>query len=193
MGEKALNNHTIETYITLEKESEIRYEYYDGFIVAMAGGTPAHGELSANLTTALSNALRSADKTCKVYSGDVKVAINKANRRVYPDASVVCGEVDTDTKEPNAITNPILITEVLSESTESLDRGEKFMAYRQLDSLREYLLVSQDKVMVEVFSRTDDGTWRIQSFPELSQEIDLPGLGISINTSDIYFGVEMDF
>ena len=190
MGEKALDTHTLETYLQLESESDTKYEFYDGFIVAMAGGDPLHGKLAMNLGTALNNALREANKPCSVYSSDVKVAINTAKRRVYPDVSVVCGSEERDSVESKAITNPILVVEVLSESTESRDRGEKFMAYRQLSSLKEYILVSQETALVEVFSRTDDGTWRIQSAIGKEQDIELPSLGIFIKNQDIYYGVD---
>ena len=190
MGAHALDTHTLETYIELEAGSETKYEYYDGYIHAMAGGSPEHGEIAVNVSTALKNALKAAGKPCKPLSSDVKVAINRANRRFYPDVSVVCGPVERDKKEPKAITNPLLVVEVLSESTESLDRGEKFRAYRQLESLREYVLVSQDKVLVEVFSRTPDGSWNIQTAIGLDQEISLPALDIRINTTDLYEGVE---
>ena len=191
MGVKALDTHSLDTYIQMEAESkETKYEFYDGFIVAMAGGSPEHGKIAINVGTALSNALRVAKKDCDVYSSDVKIAINKINKRHYPDLSAVCGPVIRDKKEPKAITNPTLIVEVLSESTESKDRGEKFMAYRQLESLKDYVLISQDEALVEVFSRTPDGTWRIQAAIGLDREIELPALDVKLNTSDIYFRLE---
>jgi Uma2 family endonuclease len=190
MGAQALNTHTLETYIQLENDSDTRYEYYDGYIHAMAGGSPEHGEIAGNVIAALKNALKSAGKPCKTLTSDVKIAINRADRRCYPDVSVVCGPVERDKKEPKAITNPLLVVEVLSDTTESLDRGEKFRAYRQLESLREYMLVSQDKVLVEVFSRTSDGTWDIQAVTDRKQAITLPGLGIHLNTTDLYEGLE---
>lgn len=190
MGAKALDPYTLESYIQLDAASDVKYEYFDGFIVAMAGGAPEHGAIAVNVSTALHIALRAGGKTCQTFSSDVKVAINRARRRCYPDVSVVCGPVVRDEKEPQAITNPILIVEVLSESTESLDRGEKFLAYRQLPSLREYVLINQDKAQVEVFSRTADGTWRIQAAIGMDQEVELPALDIRLNTSDLYYGME---
>ena len=190
MGEKALDTFSLDTYIQMEKESDVKYEYYDGLILAMAGGDPNHGLIAGNINTELNIALRAQGKKCKAYNSDVKIAINLANRRCYPDVSVVCGPSERDTKEPKAITNPILVVEVLSESTESKDRGEKFQAYRQLPSLREYMLVSQVKVQVEVFSLTEDGTWRIQAIQGLEQEVELPALGIKLKLEDIYYEVE---
>ncbi|MEZ4848488.1 MAG: Uma2 family endonuclease [Bacteroidia bacterium] len=190
MGEKALDTFSLDTYIQMEAESDLRYEYYDGLILAMAGGDPNHGKIAVNVSTALHIAIRSKKKDCEIYNSDVKVAINSANRRCYPDISVVCGPTERDSKESRAITNPILIVEILSESTELLDRGEKFRAYRQLPSLREYMLVSQDKALVEVFSLTEDGTWRIQAIQGVDQKVEIPALGIQLNTEDIFYRME---
>ncbi|MEZ4776282.1 MAG: Uma2 family endonuclease [Bacteroidia bacterium] len=190
MGQKAILPTTLETYIEIEASLKERYEYYDGHILAMAGGTPEYGQLQVNTGTALNNALRAAGKPCRTFSSDVKVAIQSARRRFYPDLSVVCGPVERDHKETQAITNPVLVVEILSEGTESLDRGEKFWAYRQLPSLREYVLVSQHKVLIEVFSRTEDDTWRIQTLSESDQTVELPSLGIKLSVADIYFGME---
>ena len=190
MAERSLYTQTLDTYLQLEAESETKYEFHDGFILAMAGGTPAHGQIAANFISALLNALRAKGSPCKVYSSDVKVAIQRARRRCYPDISVVCGPVETDTTEPRAITNPVLIVEVLSEGTEVLDRGEKFRAYRQIESLREYVLVSQDKALVEVFSRTSGDTWRIQAAIGMEASFELPALDLEIANGELYFGVE---
>lgn len=190
MAERALGTHTLETYFQLEQDSDTKYEFFDGFIVAMAGGEPDHGIIAVNVSTAIHNALRVKSKNCRVYSSDVKIAINQANRRCYPDVSVVCGQEKRDVKEPKAITNPILVVEVLSESTELLDRGEKFRAYIQIETLQEYVLISQEKALVEIFSKTTDGTWRIRSFAGLDQKVEIPALDISINTTDLYYGLE---
>lgn len=190
MGEKALDTFDLETYLEMEASSVEKYEYYDGYIHAMAGGSTEHGEIAGNVIASLKAALKGAGKSCKVYTSDVKIAIQRSNRRFYPDASVVCGPPERDEREPNAITNPVLVAEVLFEGTESLDRGEKFVAYRQLPSLREYLLINQYKVQVEVFSRNEDGNWRIQTLTDLSQQIELPALGIVLSTADIYDGVD---
>ncbi|MEZ4825009.1 MAG: Uma2 family endonuclease [Bacteroidia bacterium] len=190
MGQKAILPTTLETYIEIEASSKERYEYYDGHILAMAGGSPEYGQLQVNTDTALNNALRAAGKPCRTFSSDVKVAIQSVRRRFYPDLSVVCGPVERDQKETQAITNPVLVVEILSESTESLDRGEKFWGYRQLSSLREYMLISQDKVVIEIFSRAEDDTWRIQTLTAPGQTADLPALGIRLNVEDIYFGME---
>ncbi len=190
MGQKALDTYSLETYIEMDKDPNVKYEFYDGFILAMAGGSPTHSKLAGNWITALNNAFRTGGKNCDSFGSDLKIAINKINRRLYPDVSVVCGPFVFDAKEPNAITNPVLVVEVLSESTESLDRGDKFIAYRQLPSLREYILVSQTEALVEVFSRVEDNTWKIQTLTNLEEEFDVPALGIRLKMADIYYRVE---
>lgn len=155
MEARALDSYDLDTYFALEREGETRYEYYNGYIHAMAGGTPRHALLAGNFITGLNNALRKAGKPCRVYSSDVKVSIHAANMRVYPDVTVVCGPPAYDPKEPRALINPTLAVEVLSESSEGMDRGIKFRGYRQLDGLRDYVLVSQERAVVEIFSRSD--------------------------------------
>ena len=190
MGQLALQTYSLETYLQLEAEGDQKYEYEDGYILAMAGGEPRHGELAGNAITSLNNALRAKNKPCRAHSSDVKVSVRAVNRRYYPDVSVVRGEVERDELEPKAITNPILLVEVLSDSTEVRDRGPKFRAYRQLPSLREYVLIKQEEMVVEVFSRNEDGSWRIQSATEREDKVELPSLEISLSLADLYYGVK---
>ena len=190
MGVKAIDTYSLETYIQMDTEGEERFEFFDGFIRAMAGGSPNHSLIAGNLITALNLALRAKGKPCRTFTSDVKISIRSANSRCYPDVSIVCGAIENDPQEKNAITNPILVAEVISESTESLDRGEKFFAYGQLDSLKEYILVSQDQARIEIFSRTEDNTWRIEAFQGLEATIEIPALGIDISSQDVYYQVE---
>jgi Uma2 family endonuclease len=190
MEAHALNSYDLDTYFALEQQGETRYEYYDGYIHAMAGGTPRHAQLAMNAGTALNNALRKAGKPCRVYSSDLKVSIRAANMRVYPDVSVVCGAPAYDPQEARALVNPTLAVEVLSESSEGMDRGLKFRGYRSLESLRDYVLVSQERAVVEIFSRSEQGLWSIETAVGLEAEFDLPSLGVRLSNADIYFGIE---
>lgn len=189
MGEQALNTYGLDTYLTLEAQGDTKYEYYDGFILAMAGGSLLHSELGNNVGTCLTNAIRAKGLPCKVYNSDLKVSIKSANSRFYPDVSIVCGQPVMDEKTPHAVQNPVVVVEVLSESTEARDRGTKFQAYRQLPSLREYILVSQEEALVEVFSLTDEGTWHIQTATKLDDSLKLHALDLSLKMEDVYFGV----
>lgn len=193
MAEKALNTYSIEAYYELESGSETKYEYLNGFIYAMAGGTTLHGLLSSNTVTALNTALRSQKKPCRTYSSDTRISVQKAfsHARFYPDMSVVCGEVETGENDKDSILNPKLIVEVLSESTESYDRGAKFQTYQQISSLSDYILVNQNKYLVEVFSRNEEGLWQIQYYSDLDDIISIPGIGIEISMADVYYDAEI--
>ncbi|MDX2284767.1 MAG: Uma2 family endonuclease, partial [Bacteroidia bacterium] len=152
MGERALipiQTLSIADYLTLERQAEVRHEYHRGELFAMAGGTRNHGALGANIVTELN--LLSRLRGCSTFSGDVRIRIDAENRFLYPEASVVCGPAESSIFDPDSITNPVLIAEVLSESTEAYDRGEKFRLYRQLPALREYLLIDQHRPLVQVF------------------------------------------
>ena len=138
-------------YLAAERGAKTRHEYLSGTSWAMAGGTPEHGRLAAALAGELRGKLRG--RPCAVFSSDVRIRIAATDRTTYPDLSVVCGKRETAADDPDALVNPIVIVEVLSDSTEADDRGAKFAHYRRLESLREYVLVSQHERRIEVFRR----------------------------------------
>ncbi len=170
-------------YLALDGTSDRRHEYLRGVVWAMAGGTIEHSRLQANVTRELGVALRG--KPCVVLTSDAKVRIDETDRTTYPDASVVCGPRVTSTLDRNAVTNPIVLVEVLSEATERDDRGEKFAHYRRLSSLEEYVLVSQDVRRIEVFRRTPEGWMLIEAGP--GQHIELRSLGVTLDVDAVYF------
>ncbi len=191
MGEQVLSSSTYETYLQIEAESEIKHEYHDGFILAMAGGTPNHGLLGGNVVTALNVTLSREGKICRVFNSDLRIKIDHTNRGYYPDASVVCNDPEFSNQDPNALTNPILIVEVLSDSTESFDRGEKFFHYRQIPSLQEYVLISQHEVRVESFFRREGNLWEINHAQGKADSLPLKSLGIELNMEELYRMVEL--
>lgn len=186
MAEKALTSYSYQKYLDLEASSSTKYEFHGGFITAMSGGTLAHGQIAVNTAYCVSDEIAKANKPCNSYSSDIKVRIETADRTFYPDFSVVCGEVLTAEKDPNALINPLLILEVLSESTVAFDRGAKFSHYRQISSLKEYVLVSQHEAMVDVFYRTKDGTWEIHTYTNLEDSVQLKSLDCSISMAAVY-------
>lgn len=152
----------------LEREaasSDLKHEWCDGVVYAMSRGTPEHGRLTAAMIAVLRNALAGQ---CVAYASDTMLYIEAARLSTYADASIVCGPLETKKVVKNgkalgeAITNPTVVVEVLSESTERYDRDGKFQAYKQLTSLREYVLVSQDERRIEVYRRADDGKWSFE-------------------------------
>lgn len=144
-------------YLAAEAASDIRHEYLRGGVYAMAGGTPTHARLAMATGVALSNAL--AGRPCSMFGSDLRVRIPATDLSTYPDITVVCGTLEHADIDPDAATNPILIVEVLSDSTEAYDRGQKFAHYRQLPSLREYVLVSQHEARLEAYYKNADGAW----------------------------------
>ena len=192
MAETSLSGYSYADYLALEQDGDVKYEFHDGFITAMAGGTPRHGQLTSNINRALGNSLVNQDKPCIVFSSDVKVRISSTNRTFYPDLSVVCDTPETSQVDQHAIINPQLLVEVLSNNTAAFDRGAKFTHYRQLVSLREYVLISQDEIMVDTYYRTDNGTWEIESYQSLENVVVLKSVGVEVAMTDIYRKVEME-
>jgi Uma2 family endonuclease len=157
MAEPATSRMTYDEYLVAEAASDVKHEFLRGEVFAMAGGTPTHARLAAAVIGELRNAL--ADRPCEVFTSDLRVRIEATNLSTYPDVTVVCGDLQHSNIDVNAATNPILIVEILSESTEAYDRGEKFAHYRRLPSLREYLLISSQAPRLEAYARNAENEW----------------------------------
>lgn len=157
MAHVARRVDTYEDYLALDDASALRHEWLGGVIVAMTGGTPEHAQLIAEVMFQLRDALQSLP--CAVYGGDLRLRIQAHDATVYPDVQVLCGPRHLASDDARAVTNPVLIVEVLSETTEAFDRGRKFELYEGVATLRHYVLVSQGRRRVEHFARRDDGTW----------------------------------
>jgi Uma2 family endonuclease len=170
-------------YVTAEQHSELRHEFLHGEVFAMAGATPLHAALAAALIQHLGNALRG--KPCRVYSSDLRVRIRETGLTTYPDLSVVCGKLETDIEDPNAGINPVVLIEMLSESSEAYDRGAKAAHYRRIPSLREYVLVSQLEPAIEVFRRNERGNFELIEARK-GERIELAALGVTLDVDAIY-------
>jgi Uma2 family endonuclease len=169
-------------YARAETESEERHEWRDGIVVAMTGGSPRHGALAARVAEALGIALRG--KPSQIFSSDVKVRIRASKLGTYPDLSVVCGPLQVDDDDANSIVNPVLVVEVLSDSTEAYDRGAKFAHYRTLPSLKAVLFVRQRDPGLELFVKRDDGAWELHE--RQTGSMDLLPLGVGLTVDEIY-------
>ncbi|TVQ94892.1 MAG: Uma2 family endonuclease [Chromatiaceae bacterium] len=168
---------------------EQRSEYCAGEVFAMTGASEAHNLIVANLLRDLGNQLR--DKPCRVYPSDMKVHIAAADVGAYPDVMVICGERQFYDERQDVVSNPTLIVEVLSSSTEAYDRGDKFRHYRALPSLQAYLLLAQDRLQAELFVRQSDGSWNLTSFDQPSDKIALPAIAAGLILGAIYDKVEL--
>jgi Uma2 family endonuclease len=170
-------------YLAAERASEIKHEWLDGEVFAMAGGTPEHSGLAAAITAELRDALRG--RPCRVFSSDLRVRVPETGLATYPDATVVCGRLETHPEDEHAVTNPVVLVEVLSDSTEGYDRGKKFAHYRRLASLRDYVLVNPNEARIEVFHRTDAGTWELAE-AGAGQTIEIASLGCTLAVDEVY-------
>lgn len=185
MGEKVLNRRlSIREYLKNEKTAELRHEYHRGEIFAMAGGTRNHGSLGNAINTELNLICRK--KSCFPFNGDVKIWIEEYHCFLYPEASVVCGTVVSSQHDTETITNPMLIAEVLSDSSEAYDRGDKFRYYRSLPAFKEYLLIDQKRPVVQVYFRKDENIWEMREVIGLDQRIYLQSLESEITMEDLY-------
>ena len=179
---------TPEQYLELDRNSQVRNEYCEGHVYAMAGGSPRHAQLI--MAAALQVGLAARKRGCTPYSSDLR--IKAGPYFFYPDMSVVCGPVQVSGDIEPSVTNPVLIVEVLSRMTESFDRGRKFIAYRSIPTLQEYVLVAQEQPRVERFSRNTDGTWLYTDAFGMDSTIHLASLEADIALSEIYRGVEFE-
>jgi Uma2 family endonuclease len=179
---------TPEEYLALEERAKFKSEYKNGFINAMAGTSPEHNTLALNLASEIRASFLGGP--CKVYMSDVRLRVTATGLYTYPDVMAICGAAQFEGDGLKTLLNPSMIAEVLSPSTASYDRGEKFDDYRTLPSLREYVLVSQDKVLVERFTRLGD-EWIRTEYRDLNETLDLESIGCAIPLSAIYAGVEL--
>ncbi len=176
--------YTVEEYLAMNAASEEKWEYHNGRIYAMAGGTAAHSIISQNTRRRLSENLDDTD--CIVYDSDMQLYIASQNCYVYPDGMVACGKQEYTNDKQLQLTNPILIIEVLSESTREKDRTSKFSWYRTIPSFKEYLLIDADKIWIDSFYKEANDFWRFASASKLSDSIYLHSLQISLSVNDIY-------
>ncbi|MEZ4406740.1 MAG: Uma2 family endonuclease [Polyangiales bacterium] len=177
-----------DTYLSIERETDRKHEWLDGRVYAMLRVTLEHSQLSAQIACAL---LRLADACgCRVFSSDAKVRVLATGLATYPDASVVCGEIERDPADRNAMVNPAVLVEVLSDGTEAYDRGEKFQHYRRVPSLRDVVFVSQHTPCVEVYSRDASGRWVLSS-AVAGERVSLSALDGALEVDRVYAGVEL--
>jgi Uma2 family endonuclease len=180
--------HTLEEYFALETEAFERHEFIDGHIHAMAGESPAHSIINVNISTAFNIQLKS--KPCATYSPNMKVCVSPKGTIVYPDVTVVCGPAQFFQKRTDTLTNPTLIVEVLSPSTENYDRGEKWIRYQQVESLSEYVLVAQDAPRIERFFRKPEGGWFYESVSGLEYTIRFESIDCVLSLADVFDRIE---
>ncbi len=176
---------TYAEYLALETSSGLRHEFVDGFAYAVAGGEPEHARLALSVGAELRQLLRGGP--CRVFSSDLKLRVPASGNAYYADAAVVCGPLARDAVDPLAVTNPTMLVEVLSPSTERFDRGEKFADYRLFESLQHYVMVTVGRRRIEHYRRNLDGTWTL-TVATVGEAIALPDFGGRLAVDDVYEG-----
>ncbi|HEX2207785.1 MAG TPA: Uma2 family endonuclease [Longimicrobium sp.] len=187
MATAALTYYTPEEYLALERNAEFKSEYVDGRIVALAGAPDAHITISLNIHAELRTRFRGIP--CRAWANEMRVQIDDGRRYTYPDVVAVCGEKQFRDGVMDTLTNPTLIVEVLSPSTEAYDRGEKFLHYRTIETLQEYVLVAQDRPLVERFTRHGE-FWHLWTVTDLDEELEFTSIGCTIPLREIYENVD---
>jgi Uma2 family endonuclease len=182
------HHYTLEEYLALERESEVKYEYWDGEIFAMSGGTLAHDQIMGNVFEALRDQLKGRD--CRLFTNNMRIKVPAAPPYRYADGSVVCGPVQVERfNGGDLLLNPILLYEVLSPTTEAFDRGDKFTYYKSIPTFQEYLLIAQHRTHVTHYSRRTDGTWGYEEANELGLTIYLGALELTLGLGALYADV----
>lgn len=187
MAASPLPRLTPEQYLSIERSAEFKSEYYDGQMFAMSGGSLPHSTIPMQLAAALVNALRG--RGCRVASSDLRVRVSAKGPFFYPDLKVFCGEPQLADDHQDILLNPRVLFEVLSPSSEAFDRGLRFEAYSEIESLEEYVLVSQSKPRIEVYTRQQAGKWLLSSYSGMEAECRLSSLDCSVRLAEIYDGV----
>lgn len=194
---------TFEEYIKIEQENNQKYEYYDGFIVAMSGGTLNHARIAKNITSKIDAILEKGGDKCEIFGSDAKLAIEVKNNYVYPDAMIVCGDVEDSKHQNHALTNPKIIIEVLSKSTKGYDKDGKFLLYMLVPSLEYYVLIEQKEPKIHIYHKiktestqdekdTTKSLWQIETLTGIDKTLSFPTLNIHVPFTDIYRKVKFE-
>ena len=182
MKRESQRRYSLDEYFAVEETSQVKNEYYDGQIFAMAGASLEHNDIAANLLSFLRPAL--LHRGCRAFGSDLRVQ-TPGGLFTYPDLSVVCGEPLLIQGRPDTLTNPLLLFEVLSDGTRECDRGQKFSLYKEIPALREYMIVEQAEVLVETF-RLSDHQWLPAIYDNLDTTVTLESVGVTIPVREIY-------
>ena len=176
-------------YLRIERAAETKSEFFRGEMFAMSGASRQHNRLTMNLSRELSTQLRK--KPCEPFANDMRVKVSATGLYTYPDIAVACGKPQFEDKELDTLLNPTVLIEVLSKSTETYDRGKKFAQYRELPSLQTYLLFSQDRMLVERYTR-DGNEWRYQAYERADEVVNIVAIDCTLQLADCYERVEFD-
>lgn len=180
---------TEQEYLQFEKESQRKHEYFEGEIFAMAGASPRHNVIFKNLFLDLGNKLKG--KICQPFGGDLRIHIPENTLYTYPDISIICRDIVNEESDIESLTQPTLLIEILSESTQNYDRGAKFKLYRDIPTLKEYIMVDSESIIVECFRLNENNHWELEEYKNLDDKLHIPALSLQIPLKDIYEGTKL--
>ncbi|MDQ3687367.1 MAG: Uma2 family endonuclease [Acidobacteriota bacterium] len=183
-------HYTPQEYLALERKAQDKSEYFNGEIFGMTGASRRHNVMVANVLAALHGQLKK--RPCEIYPSDMRVKVSPTGLYTYPDVIIVCGEPTFDDEQKDTLLNPTVLVEVLSKSTASYDRGEKFEHYRKLDSLNEYLVIAQNKHHVEHYVRQPDNQWLLSETDDIQSVVNLSSIDCRLSLLDIYDKAKID-
>lgn len=176
--------YSIEEYLQMENEAVEKHEYYQGEIFAMSGAGNRHNIISINIIASLFNSLKG--KSCQPFGSDMRIHIPQNTLFTYTDISIICGDIVNADEDENTAINPTVIFEILSPSPRNYDRGMKFMLYRAIPTLKEYILVEAETVHVEQFAINKEGLWQLKEFSSQEDQLTLESLEVKLLLKDVY-------
>jgi Uma2 family endonuclease len=190
MNAAPIIKYTAEEYLELEEASLEKNEFYKGEIFAMAGASIQHNQIVSNTMIEIGSYLK--DKKCRIFPSDLRIHSITNSLFTYPDLSIICDEIETFGKRKNTVTNPTVLIEVLSASTQDYDRGAKFKLYRDIESLKEYTLISSLETLVEKYDKQADGSWVLHEYKNETDSFDITSIDLKITVKDLYINVTFE-
>ncbi|MCH5716559.1 Uma2 family endonuclease [Niabella hibiscisoli] len=181
--------YTAAEYLAMEKESDTKHEFFQGEIFAMAGAGGKHNVISKNVLGELYISLKG--KRCQPYGSDLRIHIPQNTLYTYPDISIFCGDFISSQEDDDTMILPVVLIEILSPSTKNYDRGGKFKLYRDIPSLKEYILIDSESVNIEVFGINTGGHWELEEYKKLADHLILPSVDVTIPVHDVYNGTHL--
>jgi len=179
-----------EAYLAMERASDTKHEYYKGEVFAMSGASWEHNVIVKNINTLILPYLKG--KPCDMFGSDLRIHVPENTLYTYPDFSIICGKPETNDEEKDTIVKPSAIIEVLSKSTKDYDRGSKFMLYRSINTLNEYITIDSLSISIEIYTRNSDNTWILSEFKQLHDSFVLSTIGLTLLLKDVYEDVKIE-
>jgi Uma2 family endonuclease len=180
---------TVEEYLAMEKESLEKHEFFRGEIFAMAGASARHNVIFSNLFGELAHQLKG--KPCRPYGSDMRIHVAENTLFTYPDISIICGEIVTSKMDGNSATMPLALIEILSPSTKNYDHGGKFKLYRDIPTLKEFIVIESELIGIEAFRVNKHGHWELEEYRSLDQILEVTSVAVKLALSEIYEGTKL--